>query len=660
MRNDANNNHSTATPSSHIEVCVRLRPLTVADESSSGFFKDQPPENSIPAPIRSGRTSLLAVPASMRKAHIPRPFKKLSTPIKKPESRQDPMIYAWDLVSDDTMVQSPKTDIILGRTHSYTLDRVYSPSVSNKQVYETSIRTLVHAAMDGYHTSVLAYGQTSTGKTFTMTGTPSNPGMIPLCVTECFNYLQAQVDPREYMLRVSYLEVYKEHIRDLLAATATPIRLFEANGELIIKGLEERIVTSPSEVFQVLAQGEARRQTGATNLNQHSSRSHTLVRIWIESKHANDKDKGVRISSLSLVDLAGSESVKLTGSTERQQEGHFINQSLMTLGKIVYQLSEIEESNGNGRRPHIPYRDSKLTRLLQPSLSGNARIALICCVSPLVSHIEESHNTFKFATRAKKIPQKATIQESLDEKTLLQSYKEEIEELKRQLQEAREQQSAVKSSSSSQQATSTASVTSLSDVDEDEIKELVQSIKTMERLILRSNPGAAAKSMYQRPEDLMDGSDADLEWDKEDDAGLMALLENTTISSPQRQTQSAAIETVNGAFRPDADLHNELRRVQGLLGSVLKKKREVHRTKSTDEDDEVRNLRYQLEQQAATANLSKADSSFLQQQLAEKDNLLHEVYKVLEQVEQRQTALETENLALKAELASVRNGHGSS
>lgn len=449
-----------------------------------------------------------------------------------------------------------------------------------------------------------------------------------------------------------------QHIRDLLATTTTPIRLFEANGELIIKGLEEKIVTSPVEVFQFLAQGESRRQTGATNLNQHSSRSHTLVRIWIESKqasHHGDKDQRVRISTLSLVDLAGSESVKLTGSTERQQEGHFINQSLMTLGKIVYQLSEIEESHGQGKKPHIPYRDSKLTRLLQPSLSGNARIALICCVSPLVSHIEESHNTFKFAIRAKKIPQKATIQESLDEKTLLQSYKEEIAELKRQLHEAREQQTVIKAAMSSH-STSTASVTSLSDVDEDEIQELVKSIQNMERLILRSNQ-AAATAAFKRPEDLLDYSDAELEWGKDDDDGLMALLDQPSMNTPQRKPLPS--EAPNGGLGSDMDLRNELQRVQGLLGSVLKKKRELHRTKSNEGDEEVRNLRLQLEKQEVTASLSKADSSFLQQQLAEKDSLLHEAYKILEQVEQRQTALEAENSFLRAELVRLQ-GDGSS
>lgn len=434
--------------------------------------------------------------------------------------------------------------------------------------------------------------------------------------------------------------------------------MFESNGELIIKGLEEKVVNSPAQVFQYLAQGEARRQTGATNLNQHSSRSHTLVRIWIESTHVatgngNVRDNKVRISSLSLVDLAGSESVKLTGSTERQQEGHFINQSLMTLGKIVYQLSEMEENGGgpNGKRAHIPYRDSKLTRLLQPSLSGNAQIVLICCLSPLVSQIEESHNTLKFATRAKKIPQKATIQESQDEKTLLQSYKEEIEELRRQLNEAREQQLSVlaKATGSSHGTVSTSTTVSLSEVDEDEIQELVKSIKTMERLILKSNVPP-----LKQPEDLLDGSDAEMEWGEEDDDGLMALLDENALKTPPKQRST--VSTSSDSPEPDTDLHNELRRVQGLLGSVLKKKQGHLRSKSNEEDHELRNLRIQLEQQETTANLRKADSSFLQQQLEEKDSLLHEVYKVLEQVEARQSALEAENDRLRRELESILKG----
>jgi centromeric protein E len=177
------------------------------------------------------------------------------------------------------------------------------------------------------------------------------------------------------------------------------------------------------------------------------------------------------------VDLAGSESVKLSGSSDRRTEGHYINKSLMTLGQVVYALSE-----ETGKKSHVPYRDSKLTRLLQPSLSGNAQVVLVCCISPLVTHVEESHNTFKFATRAKKIPQKATVQESMDEKTLLESYREEIETLRLQLKEAKEQQERqdAKAQLSSHSTLSTTSTTE--EMDEDEIIELAEAIQTRRSL----------------------------------------------------------------------------------------------------------------------------------------------------------------------------------
>jgi len=355
-----------------------------------------------------------------------------------------------------------------------------------------------------------------------MTGTTQEPGIIPLAVQECFQCIaQAQNRSREYLLRVSYLEVYKEHIRDLLApstsnqSSPTPVRLFEQRGgKLQIKGLREEVVTSPAQVFHVLAQGEARRQVGATHLNQHSSRSHVMVRLWIESRTTNGgsgssstKSESVRASTLSLVDLAGSESVRLTGSTGRQSEGHYINQSLMTLGQVVYALSEQDDptnnmsnKRGGGSGQHIPYRDSKLTRILQPSLSGNAQVVLLCCISPLPSHIEESHNTFKFATRAKKIPQKAVIQNvgELDDKTLLQSYREEIEDLRQQLLEAETQRQALlQIQQQRHQQQQQASDKSDGDSDssllhetaedaEEEMLELMDAIQKMERLILKT------------------------------------------------------------------------------------------------------------------------------------------------------------------------------
>lgn len=399
-------------------------------------------------------------------------------------------------------------------------------------------------------------------------------------------------------------------------------------------------------------------------MNQHSSRSHVMVRLWIEStgvqkektsllSRRSSSNKGgstSRVSSLSLVDLAGSESVKLNGG-ERREEGHYINQSLMTLGQVVLSLSE-------EKRGHIPYRDSKLTRLLQPSLSGNARIVILCCISPLATHLEESHNTFKFATRAKKIKQKAVINVTADEKTLLQNYRDEIDDLRTQLDEAKAQQQSLQEASRINSSTP-------EDAEEsrEEVHELVEAIKTMERLILKSRPltpsmsvSTSSTSTPAADGSKKDDSEVDLLSDDDEEADLRVDLE---LSTPP-------MTPVKGAD----DLHIELSRIRGLLGSVLQKRGLTTPGPSTAldqgfdyssplsrmrvEGNRVETLRKQLEQQELTTSLRKADSSFLQNQLREKDKLLEEVSKVLEAVEKRQAELESENVALREEIKAIR------
>lgn len=772
----SSHNHDIQPTRTHIEVCVRLRPLFVEGDSSStsssrSFLEQhQPPQHPSSSRLQLPRKPQhLLVRAPSASVSPPRnPLRTNHPPLQSHSAGQR---YAWQLCSDDTVAQSPHTDVVPGRTHQYTLDKVYGPESTTQQLYDASVKPLVRAALEGYHTSVLAYGQTSTGKTFTMTGTPHRPGVIPLAVRECFECIlrqqqQQQVQPpnrsrqREYLLRVSYLEVYKEHIRDLLVpspisgvgsgsggrggpapAAAVPIRLFDSADGLVIKGLVEEVVTSPDQVYQLLAQGEARRQVGATHLNQHSSRSHAIFRLWIESREqgsshggGNGGSGGVRLSSLSLVDLAGSESVRLTGSTERQQEGHYINKSLMTLGKVVYALSE-ESGLPAHHHPsmlnkrHVPYRDSKLTRLLQPSLSGAAHVVLICCISPLSSHVEESHNTFKFAIRAKRIPQHAVVQDEVsDDKTLLQSYRDEIEELKRQLREARDEQQQLQVARrrhhnpataplSIATTSSSASYFNLCDPidEEDEISELVKSIQNMERLILKGRPhpsrnnSGADSTVATTTDASTTGGDCYDEYacdnapdEVDDDDDLLTSLDDeprsshshsshgmvTTSTSPppppprrirvpgappspavSRFVGATTIAAPDDASSRDHDLHAELSRVQGLLGSVLKKRSivggsgngatatAVSTPTSPGADEEVRNLRAQLEMQEVASSLRKADASFLQQQLEEKDDLLQEVSKILEAVEGRQIRLEEENAALRREVAHLRELH---
>jgi hypothetical protein len=195
----------------HIEVCARIRPLTIQKESSNSFFEKQSQSQSASqTPAKSGlRRPGIPRPTSLRTPPRPKAKTPAPTPDVSPPAQPAPATtYAWDCIGDDTVSQrnDSTAELVKGRTHAYTLDRVYGPDESTQQLYDNSIQSLVHAAMDGYHSSILAYGQTSTGKTHTMTGTATTPGIIPLSVRECFDYLERQDQPREYVLRVSYLE----------------------------------------------------------------------------------------------------------------------------------------------------------------------------------------------------------------------------------------------------------------------------------------------------------------------------------------------------------------------------------------------------------------------------------------------------------------------
>jgi hypothetical protein len=330
----------------------------------------------------------------------------------------------------------------------------------------------------------------------------------------------------------------------------------------------------------------------------------------------------VRISSLSLVDLAGSESVKATGSTGvRQKEGQYINKSLLTLGHVVHKLSEMsaraeKEANSLMLPPkeHIPYRDSKLTRLLQPSLGGNARVCIICNISPAAANVEESHNTLKFGSRAKTIQQHASITEVADEKTLLRSYREEIEELKRQLKEARKTAAeAVVQTPAIKDRTDLGS--SSDEEEQDDTHVLVSAIKNLENLILKTGAKSTKKSTIQNSTLSIHAFDMDVDDALPSRRSLDADLKKVD-DSDENGVQEAAPEEQN-------HLLEELHRIQGMLGTVMKKRRDKPVSSlvrpTPDRDEEVERLRIQLQEQEITSTMRKADSSFLQNQLAEKD-----------------------------------------
>ncbi|XP_023530634.1 kinesin-like protein KIN-7D, mitochondrial isoform X2 [Cucurbita pepo subsp. pepo] len=279
--------------------------------------------------------------------------------------------------------------------------------------------------MEGVNGTVFAYGVTSSGKTHTMHGDQNSPGIIPLAIKDVFSIIQ-DTPGREFLLRVSYLEIYNEVINDLLDPTAQNLRVREDAQGTYVEGIKEEVVLSPGHALSFIAAGEEHRHVGSNNFNLFSSRSHTIFTLMIESSAHGDEYDGVIFSQLNLIDLAGSESSKTETTGLRRKEGAYINKSLLTLGTVIGKLSE-------GKASHVPYRDSKLTRLLQSSLSGHGHVSLICTVTPASSNMEETHNTLKFASRAKRVEIYASRNKIIDEKSLIKKYQREISTLKQEL-----------------------------------------------------------------------------------------------------------------------------------------------------------------------------------------------------------------------------------
>ncbi|XP_008479110.1 kinesin-like protein Klp61F [Diaphorina citri] len=330
---------------------------------------------------------------------------------------------------------------------TFGFDRVFSQESKQVDVYKYVVNPLIDEVLSGYNCTVFAYGQTGTGKTFTMEGEKSNDpsiswqddplsGIVPRAMNHLFDELRLLGDA-EFTVRVSFLEIYNEELIDLLSPTddITKLRLFEDSarkGSVIIQGLEEKAVHNKDEVYKILEKGSQKRQTAATLMNAHSSRSHTIFTITIHIKdNSLDGEELLRTGKLNLVDLAGSENIGRSGAQDkRAREAGNINQSLLTLGRCITALVE--------KTPHIPYRESKLTRLLQDSLGGRTKTSIIATVSPAQLNMEETLSTLDYAHRAKNITNRPEINQKMSKKALLREYTEEIEKLRRDLQAARE------------------------------------------------------------------------------------------------------------------------------------------------------------------------------------------------------------------------------
>ncbi|GMH30138.1 hypothetical protein Nepgr_031981 [Nepenthes gracilis] len=336
----------------------------------------------------------------------------------------------------------------------FTFDKVFGPSAQQEDLYEQAIVPIVNEVLEGFNCTIFAYGQTGTGKTYTMEGDcrrsksgpngelPPEAGVIPRAIRQIFDMLESQ--NAEYSVKVTFLELYNEEITDLLAPEEISrvalddrqkkqLPLMEdGKGGVLVRGLEEEIVTSANEIFTLLERGSAKRRTAETLLNKQSSRSHSLFSITIHIKEATPEgEELIKCGKLNLVDLAGSENISRSGAREgRAREAGEINKSLLTLGRVINALVE--------HLGHVPYRDSKLTRLLRDSLGGRTKTCIIATVSPAVHCLEETLSTLDYAHRAKNIKNKPEVNQKMMKSTLIKDLYGEIERLKAEVYAARE------------------------------------------------------------------------------------------------------------------------------------------------------------------------------------------------------------------------------
>uniref|UniRef100_A0ABM5F8U9 Kinesin-like protein n=1 Tax=Pogona vitticeps TaxID=103695 RepID=A0ABM5F8U9_9SAUR len=370
----------------------------------------------------------------------PRPSEALKVAVRcRPMSRKEAAagceaIVAVDVPLGQVSLRHPRA--APGEpAKTFTFDAVYDAAARQADLYDETVRPLVEAVLQGFNGTLFAYGQTGTGKTYTMQGVWADPekrGVLPLAFEHIFTHIARSQNNRQYLVRASYLEIYQEEIRDLLAKDQSKRMELKESPEagVYIKDLSSFVTKNVKEIEHVMNLGNQARAVGSTNMNEQSSRSHAIFVITVEcSETGPDGQDHIRVGKLNLVDLAGSERQSKAGgppsSGERPREASKINLSLSALGNVISALVD-------GKSTHVPYRDSKLTRLLQDSLGGNAKTIMVATLGPASHSYDESLSTLRFANRAKNIKNKPRVNEDPKD-TLLREFQEEITRLKAQL-----------------------------------------------------------------------------------------------------------------------------------------------------------------------------------------------------------------------------------
>ncbi|KAJ6780009.1 hypothetical protein PWT90_05525 [Aphanocladium album] len=381
-----------ADAQSSITVAVRVRPFTIREAAQVHRAEDNT--------LFLGDGSLAGAPApKLHQRGIRNVIKVMDERCLVFDPPEDSPVHKF---SRSVIPASKKV-----KDQIFAFDRVFDENTTQSDVYEGTTKNLLDSVLDGYNATVFAYGATGCGKTHTITGTPQSPGIIFLTMQELFEKIEERSQDKSTEVSLSYLEIYNETIRDLLVPGGSKAGLTlreDSNQAVTVAGLTSHHPKDVQEVMDIIVQGNEYRTVSPTLANATSSRSHAVLQVNIAQKDRNaDINEPHTMATLSIIDLAGSERASVTKNRgERLTEGANINKSLLALGSCINALCDRRQ------RAHVPYRNSKLTRLLKFSLGGNCKTVMIVCVSPSSAHFDETQNTLRYANRAKNIQTKVT------------------------------------------------------------------------------------------------------------------------------------------------------------------------------------------------------------------------------------------------------------
>ncbi|KAF7304922.1 Kinesin motor domain-containing protein [Mycena kentingensis (nom. inval.)] len=572
-------------------------------------------------------------------------------------------------LSIETAVPASSLGVVtLPPVRTYPFDVVFGPEADQALIYHEVVAPMLNEVIMGYNCTLFAYGQTGTGKTYTMQGdlapTPlGNPsahaGIIPRVLFRLFHHLESSV--ADYSVKVSFVELYNEELRDLLATELSApagnvqpmghssqrapneLKIFDDASKhgVVIQGLEEILVKDSADALALLTKGSERRQIAATKFNDHSSRSHSVFSITVHTKEASHAGEDLlKIGKLNLVDLAGSENIGRSGAeNKRAREAGMINQSLLTLGRVITALVD--------KAQHVPYRESKLTRLLQDSLGGSTKTCIIATVSPARSNIEETLSTLDYALRAKSIRNKPELNQRMTRNSLLKEYVAEIERLKADVLAAREKNGIFFSTESWEQ------LSAEHEMRQTELEEAKKQVEIVENQMrgVRDEFDQSIALLKRREGELRETreqlKDAEESLDRKNDelAQAHAALEEETVVRQAHEATEGRLNTVatglRGVVRETvkdvSNLHDKLERKSAILHNNTQIA--IAQSKSISASANVLSRKLEDFVKSSTQSTTKLRADAKQFEAKELEALAGFTERVNEQLKRVQTAL---------------------